>query len=106
MTFDEAFEKTIEIANEFEGVVPNEDIYVIIEQLREEYAPTIEMTNIQAMFISEQYSVVNLLADVESIDIVDNDIVNYFDEEFWKPLSQREVISAWLNPETIKVVDE
>ena len=59
MTFDEIIEKFEQEANEYNGLVPMETIYELILDLKEEYAPTIEMTQ-------EQYDV---LAELD-IDII------------------------------------
>ena len=104
-TFDEAFEKTIEIANEFEGVVPHEDIYVIIEQLREEYAPTIEMTKEQHDYIFP------LIKEGKELGATFTEFWEVY--EFTEPLktfdmkfnNQEQAMQVWLHPETSKVVD-
>jgi len=106
MVFDEMIEKFEQEANEYNGLVPMETVYELILDLKEEYAPTVEMTK-------EQYDYISQLLQ-ES-----NEIGATF-TEFWevyiftrlskklKPAfeSQEQAMQAWLHPETIKVVDE
>lgn len=68
----------------------------VIEKLREEYTPTIEMTSgNKATFIQEGDSLSKLLTGYFG-----------FDALYWGDVSERKVAQAWLYPETIKVVDE
>ena len=72
----------------------NRLFYSIIEQLREEYAPTVEMTKSEY----EIFSKAKVNEDsADWLDAVEWDRVGYKYPEFF---------AAWLHPETIKVVDE
>lgn len=98
MTFDEA-NKIVEAFDEdpeLEDWMPNSKVYEIIEGLREEYAPTVEMTSgNKATFIQEGDSLSKLLTGYYGFDVL-----------YWGDVSERKVAQAWLHPETIKVVDE
>ncbi|WP_288572215.1 hypothetical protein [uncultured Weissella sp.] len=109
MTFDEALEAIDEKSDEqewFSNLIINTSIAKdIVIKLADTYAPTIEMTKHQYWFITSYYekeSVVDAVANLT----VDDIIKEKFDSNFWSPLSEKEVVQAWLHPETIKVVDE
>lgn len=99
MTFDEA----IKYANEnsfveemLSDVVELEDVIEILEKLKKEYAPTVEMTSgNKATFIQEGDSLSKLLTGYYGFDVL-----------YWGDVSERKVAQAWLHPENIKVVDE
>lgn len=115
MTFDEAIEKIEELqgsagyatggvpeANNFSGYDVHEYLNAateIINELREEYAPTVEMTEGQAKTILDPEQGENLTS------LLTDDTPN-FDYLFWEPMTGKEVAQAWLHPEIIKVVDE
>ena len=105
MTFDEAINK-LETQT-----IGNYEMQEILENLRDIYAPTIEMTQ-------AQYDIFNsaLAASKEG----ENDFIYFIDnldtqshfygDIFGKELSvfindSRYLMQAWLHPETIKVVD-
>ena len=101
-TFDEAIDKILfdsfEDTHDYD-VVYTEDVVSLIKKLKEEYAPTVEMTEGQAKTIldpEEGKDITNLLTDE----------TQNFDYLFWEPMTGKEVVQAWLYPETIKVVDE
>ncbi len=102
MTFDEAINKYKNLSYQSYGLYPiytNEDVYKLLEELKKEYAPTVEMTEGQAKTIldpEEGKYITNLLTDE----------TQNFDYLFWEPMTGKEVVQAWLHPETIKVVDE
>ena len=98
MTFDEVLDEMN--ANQ----EPSESIR-LMERLRDTYAPTIEMTKLQYDFITSGYEQENISDAVANIS-VDEYVKESFHSEFWAPLTQREVVMAWLHPETIKIVDE
>ena len=106
MTFDEAINK-LETQT-----IGNYEMQEILENLRDIYAPTIEMTQ-------AQYDIFNsaLAASKEG----ENDFIYFIDnldtqshfygDIFGKELSvfindSRYLMQAWLHPETIKVVDD
>lgn len=78
--------------------------YTILEGLRKEYAPTVEMTkrhkdNLIYMK-NEGYSFFETIADIDS-----GVLIREFDS-YWNPLTVDELMQAWLHPDTIKVVGE
>ena len=83
----------------------NNLFYETINKLRKEYAPTIEMTKTQYRFINSEYEQKNIVDAVANLT-VDEILKENFHKSFWEPLSQGEVVQAWLHPETIKLVDE
>lgn len=94
MTFDEA--RRYLIGNFVDMNL--EEAISIINSLREEYAPTVEMTK-------EQYEPFSKLAvdeigDQEELDAFVNEELDLGD------MTVRKGLNAWLHPETIKVVDE
>ena len=98
MTFDDAL-------NELEPrTIWSSEMRDLLEQLRATYAPTIEMTRNQYLFITsecEKESVVYAVANLTADDI----IKETFHSNFWSPLSEKQVVKAWLHPEMIKVVE-
>lgn len=119
MTFDDALKETeIDITGEvnrgwhYDNFSQEENTYVgggvedaqqhfseVIEKLKDEYAPTIEMTQTQYNFLMGSDGLVDIIGNIS----VDGIVKEYFDEDFWKPLNERDVANAWLHPETIKV---
>lgn len=83
----------------------NNLFYETIDKLRKEYAPTIEMTQNQYDWITDEYAQEDIVETVANLS-VDDILRENFHASFWYPLTQREVVQAWLHPETIKVVDE
>lgn len=59
------------------------------------------MTKFQYEFMHNN----KLIIDVVGKVTVDGLVKDYFDKKFWSPLTQEQVVQAWLHPETIKVVD-
>lgn len=94
MTFDEAYE---ELKNNVKYKKINADVVnYIFDKLREEYAPTVEMTSgNKVTFIQEGESLSKLLTGYFG-----------FDALYWGDVSERKVAQAWLHPETIKVADK
>ena len=100
MTFDEALKELDECTDDFDAV----DATQLVKKLRATYAPTIEMTKNQYLFITSEYekeSVVDAVANLTA----DNIIKEEFHSNFWSPLSEKQVVQAWLHPEMIKVVE-
>ena len=99
MTFEEA----IEIIEEVDGEVGA--FRYIINKLQETYAPKIKMT-------SEQKEEFMLFKEDEDIQLALN---SFNPEKFWfcmgsgdslyKNLSENQLITAWLHPELIEVVE-
>ncbi|QHM55693.1 hypothetical protein [Leuconostoc mesenteroides] len=99
MTFDEAIEHFKNNTDISGTAVFLDDVEDILKKLREEYAPTVEMTEGQAKTILDPEQGENLSS------LLTDDTPN-FDYLFWEPMTGKEVAQAWLHPETIKVVDE
>ena len=106
MTFDEAYayadEYTHTVGDYDEPAIGPIEVEEIINGLKDTYAPTIEMTKNQYLFITSEYekeSVVDAVANLTA----DNIIKEEFHSNFWSPLSENQVVQAWLHPETIKV---
>ncbi|WP_273713170.1 hypothetical protein [Leuconostoc mesenteroides] len=100
MTFDEAIEKIESITDELnirQEVI--NDVVSVVEGLREEYAPTVEMTKEQRK---------GLLFDGKGRETPHKNFV--FMKEVQK-VNEKNInidilMSAFVHPETIKVVDE
>jgi len=77
----------------------------IIEDLREEYTPTIEMTKNDRDILL--YNLQNYPFDVfaESIALSDKEKFGLPANKEFKGLSIEDLMQAWLHPETIKIVD-
>lgn len=78
----------------------------VIEKLRDEYAPTVEMTNYQKGLL------LRYLEDLPFSDLISDVYLSRAggagDEhgDRYDDLSDEDIMNAWLHPETIKVVDE
>ena len=108
MSFDEAMAKVgTYLKNNDLSNSDNNDrfFYIILNDLRQEYAPTVEMTKTQYSFITSEYEQKNVVDAVANLT-VDDILKENFHQSFWKPLTQNEVVQSWLHPETIKIVDE
>lgn len=81
-----------------------EALTFLIRELKDTYAPTIEMTKNQYLFITSEYEKESVVEAVANLT-VDDIIKEKFHSNFWAPLSEKQVVQAWLHPETIKVVD-
>lgn len=99
MTFDEAIKKVNQSNSAESIIIPKYLLVEYIEQLREEYAPTIEMTKVQ------KDTIISLL-DNSDISKDDWDTMITDDSPELPEISYRQAILAYMNPETIKVVDE
>lgn len=103
MTFDEAIAKvgTYLKNNDLSNSENNDRFfYIILNDLRQEYAPTVEMTKSQKDLILRNQD------EDKLYEIMADDDGYYFNAEFSGDLEPHEVASAYLHPETIKVVDE
>lgn len=119
MTFDEAIEKVEQLANFEVGKTTGNirrdfkleigDVRDILTGLREEYAPTVEMTaKEKGNFLSIATSSVTFTNFHEQVLKQSTNIKLGIQAspELYKHLSEKELMQAWLYPETIKVVDE
>lgn len=95
MTFDEAL-------NELEPrTIWSSEMRDLLEQLRQEYAPTVEMTK-------EQYEIL-VLSRNNAVNRVDKVGLLEFMSAYSllnQEIDHLSLMQAWLHPETIKVVDE
>ena len=105
MTFDEAINK-LETQT-----IGNYEMQEILENLRDIYAPTIEMTQAQYDIFNSALaeSKENKNDFIYFIDNLDTQS-HFYSDIFGKELSafindSRYLMQAWLHPETIKVVD-
>ena len=108
MTFDEAL-KAIDEKSDMEPysglfLIEIEDAKAIVMKLANTYAPTIEMTKNQYLFITSEYEKESVVEAVANLT-VDDIIKEKFHYNFWSPLSEKQVVQAWLHPECVKVVD-
>ena len=92
MTFDEAFETVDDNINYCDDNAFDQ-WYKLLEDLRKEYAPTIEMTK-------KEY-------DVFSRAKVDEDSADWIESVEWGNVDYEypKFMQAWLHPETIKIID-
>lgn len=103
MTFDELIEKLEK--HDITKMFNSYTVIDIVKQLQHEYAPPVEMTKTQYVFITSEYEQENIVDAVANLS-VDDILKENFHAKFWEPLTQREVVQAWLHPETIKIGDE
>lgn len=92
MNFDEAIDRI-----DVNGTLI--DTLGVLQALQQEYAPTVEMTQTQKDLIlrnQDEDKLYEIMGDGEGY---------YFNAEYWGNLEPHEVASAYLHPETIKVVD-
>ncbi|MGZ0002178.1 hypothetical protein ACXJ5A_08455 [Leuconostoc mesenteroides] len=110
MTFDEAIAKvgTYLKNNDLSNSDNNERFfYIILNDLRQEYEPTVEMTK-------KQYNTFKWHKDNLDFSACLGTFQNYNGEtrmgikfdNLKGDLSDEDIMQAWLHPETIKVVDE
>lgn len=103
MNFDEAIKYAKEnsfVEEMLSDVVELEDVIEILENLREEYAPTVEMTKEQKDLIlrnQDEDRLYETLGDGDGY---------YLNADYWGGLEPHEVASAYLHPETIKVIGD
>lgn len=84
-----------DMANKIEGIV---------DTLRQEYAPTIDMTLSQKENLlkmkENKFSLIEIVAEFD-----DGELINDFDS-YWGNLTERKLVQAWLHPETIRVIED
>ena len=109
MNFDEAIKYAKEYSfvqsyeYDYNLVTDLDDVIELLEKLKEEYAPRIEMTSDQKenllMIRDNQEPIVELISEF------DEGVLIHDFEPYWEPLTEKQVVQAWLNPETIVVTD-
>lgn len=116
MTFDEAIDKSRVLSMDGTNQVYSDDVIQLINDLRQEYAPTIEMT--KAQFDQVEYAKKNLTAS-QLPRVIHNQPEgdwSYLDELSGRLFKHQQggmtdkniedIMQIWLHPETIKIVDE
>lgn len=98
MTFDEAIEHFRNNTDISGTAVFLNDVEDTLKELREEYAPTVEMTKLKHDVFAEEMEIYYITQ--EELDSFITDGLNLGD------MTVRKGLNAWLHPETIKVVDE
>lgn len=128
LTFDEAIAKVgTYLKNNDLSNSDNNDrfFYIILNDLRQEYAPTVEMTPRAYKFLKEEHNKFvktgndNFLSnnglgnwrfyDEHKIDFdIDEEYIDQFTAEHnhFKGLTRTEVIQAWLHPDDIRIIDK
>ena len=107
MNFDEAKKEIdealdlIDYEYDYNLVTDLGDVIELLEKLRQEYAPTVEMTKEQHDLIFDaRYN------DRDKLyEIMGTDDGYYFHAEYWGNLEPHDVAQAYLHPETIVVTD-
>ena len=108
MTFDEAIEEI----NEAYDLVDYDMVYTIdniILKLKEEYAPTIEMTFEEHEYFKNFRFTDSSFTQLSESVIKQGDLVKFGLKStplYLMGLSEEQLMQAWLNPETIKVIEE
>ena len=106
MTFSEERNKLRQKSFNDEGyidVVPLEDVLRSSLEMERIYAPTLKMTKNQYLFITGEYEKESVVEAVANLT-VDDIIKEKFHSNFWAPLTQEQVVQAWLHPESIEIV--
>lgn len=103
MKFDEAIKKYKELSYESYGLHPvydNKDIYELLEELEEEYAPTVEMTKRQyEILVLSRNNAVNRVDKVGLLEFMN--AYSLLNQE----IDHLSLMQAWLHPEKVKLVD-
>ena len=98
MKFNEAIDEVRSHENTYDetsGTMQTFSVLDMIDELREEYAPTIEMTKEQARVFQLYY---------DSERPFNKSELEYPDNLFMRPIKEKDIIHAWLHPESIVVV--
>ena len=105
LTFDEAIEHFRNNTDISGTAVFLDDVEDTLKELRKEYAPTVEMTSHQKENLltmkENKFSLIEIVAEFD-----DGNLINDFDGFYWFPMTEIQLVQAWLHPETIKIVDE
>lgn len=80
--------------------------YTILNELRQEYAPTIKMTKNDKDILL--YNIENYSFDVfaENISLSDKEKFGLPANKEFQGLSIKDLMRAWLNPNSIQIIDE
>lgn len=74
----------------------------ILYELMEEYGRTVKMSQGQYNWLEENKDEVAYAVG----DFEDYERWTSFDRDFWYPLTQRDVVYAWLNPDKVVLVED
>lgn len=101
MTFDEAVDKSRVLSMDGTKQVYSDDVIQLINDLRQEYAPTVEMTDAQyKILVRARNNAVNRVDKVGLLEFMSAySLLNL-------EIDHLSLMQAWLHPETIKIVDE
>ena len=100
MTFDEALDQ-LEPRTIWSGEMRD-----LLEQLRQEYAPKVEMTKTDKemlLYYLENYS---FYVFIDTVHTSKGNTFGLPANDDFNELSDEDLMQAWLHPETIKIVDE
>lgn len=116
MTFDEAIEKLEQLANFEVGKTTGNirrdfklelgDVRDLLTELREEYAPTVEMTKVGKNYLLYYLENSSFGSFISDINLVRSGTIGVEPTDYFEDLSDEDLMQAWLHPELIKVVDE
>lgn len=96
MTFDEAVDKSRVLSMDGTQQIYGDDVTQLINDLRQEYAPTVEMTQWQAN------TLIYYLNNAKFFNLLNNEVHDY---DFEK-LNEEDLMQAWLHPKSIKIIGE
>lgn len=117
-TFDEAFKcvkensfiQSYEDIYEYNHVIDLDDVIDILEKLREEYAPTIEMTKEQARVLNEYREPYLYDEDCAFYVFFDETCVprlnSMRDTSLYGNLTEAQLMQAWVHHDDIKIIDK
>ena len=84
---------------------PDKDYDLTHLYTKDQLQPTVEMTSHQKenllMMKENKFSLIEIVAEFD-----DGNLINDFDDFYWFPMTEIQLVQAWLHPETIKIVDE
>ncbi|MFT9314401.1 hypothetical protein [Leuconostoc pseudomesenteroides] len=84
---------------------PDKDYDLTPLYTRDQLQPTVEMTSHQKKNLltmkENKFSLIEIVAEFD-----DGNLIKDFDEFCWFPMTEIQLVQAWLHPETIKIVDE
>jgi len=112
MTFYDAINEVNSHDNTYDetsGTMQTFSVIELIEDLQKEYAPTIEMNKEQKRIL-DNYREPNLYDGDYAFNAFYDDThgrrLSLRDTDFFDNITEKQLMQAWLYPETIKVVDK
>lgn len=107
MKFDEAETKVENLVGDLNIPLGVEgSLLDIIDKLREEYAPTVEMTEIGKNYLLYYLENSSFGSFISDINLVRSGTIGVKSTDYFEDLSDEELMQAWLHPDKVKVVDE